>query len=157
MWIRDKYSGGVWSAWNEVSNGDMASISYVEENLSQRPILRKLWTNPSPTSSFGAEDVTVISNPADQSKYNMIMVMFRSTTSDPTIVTAYTTLGGAGVATRIGNIDNASNELLFAKRGFSFGTNGVVSFEEAYFRQKTVNQNNGQLIPIAIYGVRGGL
>lgn len=157
MWIRDKYSGGVWSAWNEVSNGDMASISYVEESLSQRPILRKLWTNSSPTSSFGAEDVTAIPNPTDQSKYNMIMVMFRSTTSDPTIVTAYTTLGGAGVATRIGNINNANNELLFAKRGFSFGTNGVVSFEEAYFRQNAVNQNNGQLIPIAIYGIRGGL
>ena len=135
------------AARNALGLHDFASKTYVNEQYGNRAVIKHLWGNPSPTATFETEYVNLSSSDCD-----MVMIVFRSSTTDATTHTAFAMRSDRGVVTRIGNIDNADNNLLFAKRGFEF-TGGKVSFGTCVFRQNTVNLNNDYLIPIAIYGI----
>lgn len=127
---------------------DFASKTYVNEQSGNKAVIKRVWSNPSSTAEFqggnvGLEGTTV---------YDIVMIVFRSSRTDATTHTAFARRGARGVVTRIGNIDNADNNLLFAKREFEFDGRSV-SFGTCTFRQNTVNVTNDYLIPIEIYGI----
>ena len=126
---------------------DFASKTYVNEQSGNKAVIKRVWSNPSSTAEFASGSVSLSSSDCD-----MVMVVFRSSRTDATTHTAFARNGARGVVTRIGNIDNADNNLLFAKREFEF-TGSQVNFGTCTFRQNTVNVTNDYLIPIEIYGI----
>lgn len=135
------------AARNALGLHDFASKTYVNEQSGNRAVIERLWSNPSPTAEFASGSVSLSSERCD-----MVMIVFRSSRTDATTHTAFARMGARGVVTRIGNIDNADNNLLFAKREFEFQGSGVI-FGTCTFRQNTVNITNDYLIPIEIYGI----
>ena len=103
-----------------------------------------LWTNPSPTSSFAAQDVSV-----DLSPYDWFVVETRwSTTSDLVLPLEMFEVDENRHMVWMGN--NSSNRT--GGRVFTYSVaNQEISFEGGYYNGSA---SNAYVIPLAVYGVK---
>ena len=106
----------------------------------------KLWTNASPTSSFKGQSITV-SGLSDYDKYE---IEFRFHTS---LVTANTDTSRVGYGTLL-NVNDGPNvyarNVTMAGNTLTFGDGKKMALSAT-----SVSTDNGYIIPIAIYGIKG--
>ena len=115
------------------SQTDTYSCDYLNPKL--------LWTNPSPTSEFGAQTINV-----NLSDYDLIEIMFFNGTSNTRIYHSRTITGLGG------SISNNETGYRFFET-----TNTSVSFGNCYQAASSGTITNGVLIPAYIIGYKTGL
>ena len=102
-----------------------------------------LWTNPSPTSSFGAQTV-----PLDLSEYNMVLVISKNST-DPADTMSFYSFCKVGLTTRTDIPIFFNNSFLVRTRTITVKSNGIE------FSNATQNGTSiVSLMPWYIYGIR---
>lgn len=126
MWIRDKYSSGVWSNWKEV----------LTENRGVQMV--KLWENASPTSSMSSQILTL----SAMANYDYIEIICAFSTSYPKRL-----LVSALVPVAVSN-----QAVIYASdyyRTITIQSTTSVSIENAG------SNNNTFVIPLYINGIKG--
>ena len=138
MWIRDKYSSGVWSNWKEV----------LTENRGVQMV--KLWENANLSVSFGQQDVSL---PAD---YNFYAILYSRTEAS----TANTLESMEFVRAQTGRHavleHNNEGDVYQRELVVTAGNNGYIRFLSAY-KTGTTTTKNTWLVPMVIYGIKGVL
>lgn len=104
-----------------------------------------LWTNPSPTSVFDAQTISL-----DLSNYDAVDVEFRHWTNKDCRVTTRNYLNegegvGIGISTDVSSYGNY-------RRGFKMYTNGV----QFWGGTANASVDNSSTIPVRIWGVKVG-
>lgn len=129
MWVRDKYSSGVWSNWREVLT-EGRGIQMV-----------KLWENGNPSSSFAGQNISV------STSYDFIMIAFWMSEDVESTEIVRAKVGGGGMLL-------AADE--YARE---FGIqNGKIQFSNAWNRETgSSTSTNKYCVPVAIYGIKGVL
>ena len=135
MWVRDRYKTGVWSNWKEV----------LTENRGLQMV--KLWRNPSWTSDFTAKNISIFA--AGSNEYNGVIVEHSYEVGIDgrrcMEMIMVDEMSGTGIlrgetCTRFAHVDR---------------TTGEVEFDNALDNSGV--EKNGQVIPTAIYGIKGVL
>lgn len=108
----------------------------------------KLWENASPTSLFTAQTIAL-----DLQDYRMVLCLFRLSTETVTVVPATFAVVGGNACYSYGLVSGYP-----VRRTVSATTTGV-KIEEGCrytsFGSTNVNAKNTNLIPVAIYGIKG--
>ena len=102
-----------------------------------------LWTNPSPTSSFGAQTV-----PLDLSGYSTVLVISKNSTDSANTMSFYTYCK-VGLSTRIDIPIFFNNSFLVRTRTITVKSNGI-EFSDATQNGVSIVS----LMPWYIYGIR---
>ena len=113
-----------------------------------------LWENPSPTSSFAAQTVSL-----DLSEYSKIIIEFNSDTPsgvrDIQTIINPVVVGKGGVAIRFGGVqDKYLGNIHFR---YYQTTNSSITFDNSYYQGwtgTTTTLNNNFVIPYRIYGIK---
>lgn len=139
MWIRDKWHGGVWSNWIEV---------LTEKNGIQ---MKKLWTNPSPNDTFGSLSSISLS-PVNVKTYDFIEISYYyAGARDGVICTERVMVlddEGSGFEGILRG-KTCTREMYFSTYGSTMSFANAVDSSNA--------TKNGQVVPLAVYGIKGVL
>lgn len=138
------YRAGNESGW--YSSGNWVE-SLNEKNGVQ---LVKIWENASTSSAFAEQEISNIST--DNTTF--IMAVFNMSTENTRKYVFFAPIGFYGEALRIGNIDTSST-IAYYQRRFALTSAGKLMFTNTYLRQSSNSTNNGYLIPVAVYAVKG--
>ena len=113
-------------------------------------IVGPLWTNPNPTASFAAQDVSLSTG------YDFIAIFFSSDTASGHNSRIKQALFPTSVASPGFYIDfaNGSDKYIGSRVGTYIASTGVLTFAPGYYNGST---NNGWCIPQCIYGIKGVL
>ena len=139
MWIRDKYSGGVWSAWNEVLTESTGHNS------------AKLWENSNPANSFGAQTINL-----DLSQYDYILLDYKGINSSSHVETDFIKVGGARYITYMRYVQSDhvlscySRSVNAKTTGIEFGTAARHDADWAKYEAADT-----AIVPVAIHGIKG--
>ena len=109
-----------------------------------------LWTNASPTSSFGAQTISL-----DLSNYNLVGIIYVA--ENGTQVNISTTnmfiykkgITTYGVGTSVGGVWGYTRG-----RAIAGVSNSGVSFGDSYPMTETISTANNSMIPLYIYGIK---
>ena len=115
------------------------------------PHLDLLWTNPNPTSSFGAQTI-----PLDLSEYPYFFVMYKSVTTATRVLSQFV-VRGIDWTMFIGSPSGASPTYIqLQSRSIDSDVNGV-TFSNGYHGYTSGYSNNdpNACVPVYIYGVKG--
>ena len=145
-----------WDDWNQLTPQEQESGSYTitdcpwaDGNVSV-DLMTKLWENPSPTSSFAAQNVTLSSD-----DYDYLIAVCNATTSGRTISTLIKkgTSGTVVLATCRGA--GATYTTIY-NRDFERIDNTHYAVGSAYAQNSngTREEDNAKLIPITFYGIK---
>lgn len=138
MWIRDKYSSGVWSNWKEV----------LTENRGVQMV--KLWENTNLSARFGQQDVSL---PTDYNFYAILYSRTEASTENTLESMEFVRVQTGRHAVLEHNDDGTvyQRELVVGA-----GIDGFISFLPAY-KTGTTTTKNTWLVPMVIYGIKGVL
>lgn len=104
--------------------------------------VEELWTNSNPTSSFAGQSI-----PLDLSKYELLLIIFRWSSSDPGTLTSITKVDKSGQVMAL------YDEKIY--RSFNTSTSGV-TFNDARASSSatgSMSVSNTKCIPQVIYGI----
>lgn len=113
-----------------------------------------LWTNPSPSANFAAQDITI----SGLSAYKAVMVVFRRGTGNESEVSEITLMGRETIKNYVYNLNTNSAYLL--QREYSVNVNGdnKISFGNAYQRiitsSSAASVSTQVVIPVRVYGIK---
>ena len=103
-----------------------------------------LWTNPNPTSNYGANTVSV-----DLSEYGAVLVTFNYSA----LASLLCPVDGNKYMVTIGNVSTTSSSpSVPRRRGFTPSTSGI-AFETSYI-SGTTTEAQGACIPYQIFGIK---
>lgn len=138
------YNGSKWSAWiKHLTTDDLDTTEYAQIKL--------LWTNASPSSSFGSQSVDVNLSGYDFVKIDFNIYVDAGNYSDYT-VSSSVKVGEKGIV--FSNSDTGTEP---SSRSF-ITTTSKVSFGYAYYYTSisgSLKESSGLLRPIRIYGIKG--
>lgn len=144
VWVRDKYSSGVWSEWKYV----------LTENTGIQMV--KLWENPKPTAnSFDGQRIKVLD--AYSTEYDFIEILYQISYGGYEDVSRMRTYRSKSTGT------TASGKMFGKGSTNSFHRGMILWFEtgelaiDSGINDETGEYNNMFLLPIAVYGIKGVL
>ena len=125
----------------------------------------KLWENASPTSAFSAQNISV----ANITEYELFIVVCRLSASNGRRISGVGSLsssaqtGNYGEVQYIDDLDSAAGSTSggtsnnkYLSRRYLINVNGYIAVERCTCKQNTtVTETNSNLIPVAIYGIKG--
>ena len=115
------------------------SATYLQKDL--------LWTNPNPTASFAAQDVTLSTG------YDFIVIFFVSDTASGHSSRIKSVMFPTGVANPGFYVDfaNGSDKYIGSRVGTFTASTGVLNVAQGYYNGSS---NNAWCIPQCIYGIK---
>ena len=113
--------------------------------------VKTLWTNASPDSSLGAQELTLLANTSD-----MLAITHESNSDSPLDAANQTVIIGKVGTGGQANVQAAATLL---SRGYSWVTQNVLSIGDGqrvptYGNSGARTEANNRLVPIAIYGIK---
>lgn len=113
--------------------------------LGEKVTIEKLWENASPTSTFNAQEINV-----NLTGYDLYIIMSYFHTTVPFNITHIAKVGNGILiyASDYGNLYRRNVNYDEGKLTFS-------TMEGTRVEDKAVTTNNEQLVPVAIYGIKG--
>lgn len=131
---------------NKIENGIKGACDGVDNQK------KLLWENPSPSTSFTAQDITFTESAAS---FGFFLLVCKDGTNDTTIRSVIFPVGSKTQIYALWNV-SGSNAPLAVKRDVSASTATTMSFSDA--SQKNTNATsgsivNGKMIPIYVYGI----
>lgn len=132
--------------WNVSTVEEAINDLYLHSSLALKPEL--LWTNPNPTSNFGAQTISL-----DLSEYKYIIVTDKSRTDWNRFPrsSVIVPVGNFSMYIMMGNTDTGVEKTV---RGIKATPTGVI-FTAAYWGGDSPYTNYN--IPLKIYGIRGDM
>jgi hypothetical protein len=106
-------------------------------------LMTKLWENPSPTSSFAAQNITLSSD-----DYDMLMYVFK-VDANTTRCCSEITMKGFGTTLSIAEFNNTSSSS--RTRYINYTSDTVFNVSDGYING---TKNNSIIIPYQIYGIK---
>lgn len=108
-----------------------------------------VWENPSPTSSFSPQTITL-----DLSKYQFIEIYWTQSSNDTVTMTEKCIVGRKGVL--VVTTTSKTGTPITTLRSFTINTNNIVFADAAIQRgsETTRNWDNSYNIPYKIYGIK---
>lgn len=139
------------------SDGSLKQVAVEDAGLMRMDLL---WENASPTSAFAAQTISLFKDVTD---YDMFAIEIRRATSfnvDDAINQFVVPNGyGTNYTYQLNAKFASANATLYSYgRSFYFADSTSVYFYEAYYHATnatTTTVNNANVIPIAIYGIKG--
>ena len=135
--VRTYDSSYHWSAWSQ----------YITDR--EAYTVTKLWENASPTASFAAQTISL-----DLAAYDMVLCLCRLTADTDTVVPPTLAVVDAGY----GSYAYGTVTGRFARRTITANASGVTFEDTARYTSygsTTTTIQNTNLIPVAIYGIKG--
>ena len=112
-------------------------------------VMKLLWSNPSPTSSFAAQNINLSS-----SDYDLLLVIFRPSKDDNRVDNNIITKGSGGMMSY--GVGYNSSGAVTRSRALNYTSDTVLSAQVGYSATGTTGgtQNNDVCIPVAVYGIK---
>lgn len=155
--VSDEAEEVEWSVWDAMteaqrdaySAGKKLDILHAPWASGRIPVelIKTLWTNPSPTTEFAAQNITLAS-----SDYDFLLVETKYKANDTQIVNSVIIPKGYRALMDFGDIVAGVSKNMY--RALVSTSDTSYSFTDAYI-ESTVN--NSYLIPIAIYGIKSSV
>lgn len=104
------------------------------------PVCKRLWENPSPTASFGAQTITV----EDMSRFDFIMIEYALTNSNPRRASTIVSAGSSGTSLFVNGSGSGG------RRHCTFTDNTTIEFDS----YSSGSANNNYALPYRVYGIK---
>ena len=147
LWHRS----GTESDWYTYSATGATWVKSLDENSGIQ--IKKLWENASPTSSFGAQDVSL-----DLSKYDMVLIITRSSAGNAISKTHICKKGYTERLIMFEEIETSSKNVYIRGRQVTISETGVVigsGTNRNITGTSLASGGDGFVIPVTIYGIKG--
>lgn len=151
----DKPTLVTWEQWNAMTPAQRAAIPKAQitdvpgaDGTIRADLFKELWRNPSPSSAFAAQNITLASD-----DYDFLLWVFKEGLSydrNNSIISE------KGYGINISTDSFSSGEIFVANRRVDYATDTSYSFGDASYKigtNATVTDNN-YLTPIAVYGIK---
>lgn len=137
-----------------IANGGTGKTTALEALLALGGIqIKKLWENASPTSSFAAQTVSL-----DLSGYDRVAITYIASTL---LSDSYSIDADVGKVTQMTALTSASNASVVYVSRVATVTKTGINFDYGYgksiYSTTAASPGNSNVIPIAIYGIKGVL
>lgn len=136
----------IWLDTDEQGQSVVTSVNGQSGAVSLHPLFDLLWTNPSPTSTFAAQTLSI-----DLSDYSFLIIKSTRSNGSTFYVSSLVEVGG-GTTTILGG---AESGLTLVGRNVSATSTGI-TFSTGYLNGNS-GTNTAWCIPVSIYGIRGTL
>lgn len=140
MWIRDKWSGGVWSQWNEIMT-DASGVQW-----------EKIREYSSPVASDGQTIVV------EDGRYNLFLLVFLLSTDSTREISVVARRGKGNEVHTIVNLSNSKAVQAYTRK-FTISDDGVIEIGSCYVKDiaaASYTSDTTKLVPVAVYGCVAG-